>query len=123
MCRIGYCPGCKSHGVVLTNHHKWKRSVWGRDKKKNGKTIWLCRPCHDVLEAEITRKENEILRQHPDIYIGTLDEFLVKAGSKEPEKATIEPVMAKKQKPMKVRYREKSESAIASFPQGLAMLI
>ncbi len=83
MCRIGYCPICKRDGLVLTKHHKWKRSVWGRDKKKNSKAIWLCRTCHDEVEQEITRKENAILKSNPNIYIGTLNEFL-RGGKDEP---------------------------------------
>ena len=76
VCRIGYCPICKQEGMILTKHHKWKRSVWGRNRKKNGKVIWLCRFCHGLLEAEITRRENALLQKNPHIYIGTLDEFL-----------------------------------------------
>lgn len=80
MCRIGYCPGCRQDGMVLTKHHKWKRSVWGRNRKKNRKVIWLCRDCHTKVEAEITRRENAILQQHAEIYIGTLNEFLRKGS-------------------------------------------
>jgi len=75
MCHIGYCPICKQNGLLLTKHHKWKKAVW-RDKKKITKVIWICRDCHDDVEKEITRKENIILRQHEEIYIGTLNEFL-----------------------------------------------
>ena len=80
MCRMGYCPVCKTDGLMLTKHHKWKRAVWGRNKKKNGKVIWLCRDCHNEIEAEITRKENALLQNNPDIYIGTLNDFLRKGG-------------------------------------------
>lgn len=76
MCLIGYCPICKRHGVSLTKHHKWKTHVWGNDKKKQKKKILICRDCHDQVEKEITRRENIILRGHPEIYIGTLNEFL-----------------------------------------------
>ena len=72
---IGYCPICKWRNVRLTKHHKWRKAVW-HDEKKRGKTIMICRECHDELEKEITRRENEILRQHPEIYIGTLEEFI-----------------------------------------------
>jgi hypothetical protein len=76
MCRIGYCPICREDGLVLTKHHKWRRAVWSRNKKKNGKVIWICRPCHDRVEQEITFRENHLLHQHPEIYIETLNEFL-----------------------------------------------
>lgn len=76
MSHIGHCPICRQHGLVLTRHHKWRRAVWGRNKKKNGKVIWLCRDCHDDVEREITRRENMLLCEHPEIYIGTLNEFL-----------------------------------------------
>jgi 5-methylcytosine-specific restriction endonuclease McrA len=76
MCHIGYCPICRQHGLQLTRHHKWKKAVWGRDRKKIGKTIYICRECHNLVEQEITRRENIILKQHPDIYIGTLNKFL-----------------------------------------------
>jgi hypothetical protein len=76
MCRIGFCPACRKDGLILTKHHKWKRAVWGRDKKKKAKIVWLCRNCHDEIEAEITRRENALLKSNPEIYIGTLNEFL-----------------------------------------------
>jgi transcription elongation factor Elf1 len=75
MCRIGYCPICKTENIALTRHHKWRTHVW-KDKKKQKKKILICRSCHDKLEKEITRREGVILRQYPEIYIGTLDEFL-----------------------------------------------
>jgi hypothetical protein len=76
MCLYGYCPICRRDGLALTRHHKWRTHVWKFDKKKQKKKILICRSCHDKLEQEITRKENVILRQHEEIYIGTLNEFL-----------------------------------------------
>jgi len=78
MSRQGYCPICKQHGLYLTRHHIWKTHVWGQDQKKQKKKIWICRLCHDQIEQEITRRENEVLKNHPEIYIGTLQEFLNK---------------------------------------------
>ena len=72
--RTGICPICKKFFHNLTEHHKRRKSVWGTIN--NNDTIFICRHCHDLLEKEITRKENEILRQHLEIYIGTLNEFL-----------------------------------------------
>ena len=73
----GRCPICKFRYMALTRHHRWKKAVWGRIYKEDGTedTIDICRECHDFLETEITRKENEILRKHPEIYIGTLEEL------------------------------------------------
>jgi len=76
MCRYGYCPICKRTDVELTRHHKWRTHVWKHDRKKQKKKILICRKCHDELEKEITRREGIILRQHPELYIGTLNEFL-----------------------------------------------
>lgn len=76
MCRFGYCPICRRTDVPLTRHHKWRTHVWKYDRKKQKKKILICRECHDAVEIEITRRENEILREHPEIYIGTLNEFL-----------------------------------------------
>ncbi|MDD5551420.1 MAG: hypothetical protein PHS34_09185, partial [Candidatus Omnitrophica bacterium] len=65
------CPIC---GRIrnLTKHHRKKKKVFG----KNNDTIYLCRDCHNDVENEITRRENAILRRHPEIYIGTLNDFL-----------------------------------------------
>lgn len=122
MCRIGYCPGCRRHGVVLTNHHNWKRSVWGRDKKKNGKTTWLCRDCHSELEAEITKKENAILKQHPEIYADTLREFLQKAEGCDPEEPILEETKVKPHEVKKVRSRVQQMNDPIIFSGCLAML-
>lgn len=122
MCRIGYCPGCRRHGMLLTNHHNWKRSVWGRNKKKNSKTTWLCRDCHTKLEVKISKKEGKILRQHPEIYIDTLNDFLQNAEGRDPDEAIIEEAEVKQQRPKKVRSREKQRGDPLIFPGCLAIL-
>jgi hypothetical protein len=63
---------CKeSLKVEKSNHHILKSAVFG-----NGETIEVCRtPCHDALEELIRIKENEILRQHPEIYRDALKEI------------------------------------------------
>jgi hypothetical protein len=124
MCRIGYCPGCQRHGVVLTNHHVWKRSVWGRDKKKRRIKIPLCKDCHPELERLIQEKENVLLQENPQIYIGTLCEFLKKANDgvdvdidefilEEPE---IKPQITKRE-----RSRAKQRGDLISYSKGLAV--
>jgi hypothetical protein len=55
----------------LSHHHKLKEAVFGK-----GDQIEVCRtPCHDALEELIRIKENEILRQHPEIYEEALAEI------------------------------------------------
>jgi len=54
-----------------SRHHKRKSAVFGE-----GDQIDVCRtPCHDALEELIRIKENEILRQHPEIYEEALKEI------------------------------------------------
>lgn len=73
MCRTGYCEICGRYSTRLSKHHKLKKYLW------NGKggVIWCCRePCHNEIEKEITRRENALLKQHPEIYLEVLDDFL-----------------------------------------------
>lgn len=56
--KIGTCPKCKRENIPLTEHHIWKRSVWG----PNNHTVFLCRDCHDELESKVRIMENMILR-------------------------------------------------------------
>jgi hypothetical protein len=54
-----------------SQHHEKKYAVFG-----DGDVIDVCRtPCHDALEELIRIKENEILRQHPEIYEEALAEI------------------------------------------------
>ena len=66
---------CEICGCIrpLTKHHIFKGHVWGR---RSTEIVYLCRPCHDDVEKEITRKENIILRKHPEIYTETIDNFM-----------------------------------------------
>ena len=73
--RSGQCPICKLWFDNLTKHHIWRRAVWGRGKE-NDESIMICETCHNALEKKITEKENYFLKQHPEIYSGTLEEFL-----------------------------------------------
>lgn len=55
----------------LSHHHKKKEAVFG-----DGDVVEVCRtPCHDALEELIRIKENEILKQHPEIYEEALAEI------------------------------------------------
>jgi hypothetical protein len=55
--KYGVCSKCKKE-TILTEHHIWKRSVWG----PNDYTVFLCRDCHDELERKVRIMENMILR-------------------------------------------------------------
>jgi hypothetical protein len=55
-----------------SQHHEKKYAVFG-----DGDVIDVCRtPCHDALEELIRIKENEILKQHPEIYEEALREIV-----------------------------------------------
>ena len=56
--KIGTCPKCGRENVLLTDHHVWKRSVWGPNKY----TVHLCYRCHKRLEAKVRIMENMLLR-------------------------------------------------------------
>jgi hypothetical protein len=50
--------------------------VFGRGRG-NGVTIFICEYCHIEVEAEISRRENIILREHKrDIYEDTINSFV-----------------------------------------------
>jgi len=55
--KYGVCSKCEKE-TILTEHHIWKRSVWG----PNDCTVFLCRDCHDELERKVRIMENMILR-------------------------------------------------------------
>ena len=68
-----FCEICKEWEMDRNHsqHHKKKSAVFG-----DGDVIEVCRtPCHDALEELIRIKENEILRQHPEIYEEALAEI------------------------------------------------
>jgi hypothetical protein len=71
---IDVCPICLEK-KVLHRHHLWRRAIFGRGNRNNEVEL-ICDICHQTLESEITRKENQILRQYPEIYAGTFNEFL-----------------------------------------------
>ncbi len=69
--KYGICPKCKKEGL-LTEHHIWKRSVWG----PNGHTVFLCRECHDKLETKVRIMENMILRLFMPCYKALYYDFM-----------------------------------------------
>jgi hypothetical protein len=60
--KIGTYPRCEKENIPLTEHHFYKRAVFG----ESDIIILVCRECHDDLEALIREMENAILR--PFIY-------------------------------------------------------
>lgn len=65
------CPICGQY-KLCNRHHRYPRAVWGNSDD----IIWLCLDCHQALHDEIRQKENLILRQYPEIYIGTLESLI-----------------------------------------------
>jgi uncharacterized protein YlaI len=55
---MGRCPVCKRVNIPLTEHHFFKRAVFG----DNGIIVYICRDCHDNVEATVREMENSILR-------------------------------------------------------------
>lgn len=78
MCKhvSGYCPICKFRNLKLTRHHKLKKYIWPELKNDEDNHIYICRTCHDNIEREITKRENKLLKEHPEIYLEVLDDFL-----------------------------------------------
>ncbi|HQB84893.1 MAG TPA: hypothetical protein PLZ69_00445 [Candidatus Pacearchaeota archaeon] len=73
---IGTCPICGQENVRLTAHHLKKRSVFG----ENQCLYYLCRDCHDLLEAYICTMENAILRLGLHSYTRINDTFIRNEG-------------------------------------------
>ena len=75
MVKRGICPVCGKQ-ITLTRHHVFKSCVWRCRPETQGRILLVCRRCHDAIEIEITRRENLILREYPDLYTGVVDDFL-----------------------------------------------
>lgn len=69
--KYGVCSKCKKE-TILTEHHIWKRSVWG----PNDYTVFLCRDCHDDLERKVRVMENMILRLFMSCYEKLYHDFM-----------------------------------------------
>ncbi|HPD19780.1 MAG TPA: hypothetical protein PLV95_00890 [Candidatus Pacearchaeota archaeon] len=70
--RIGTCPVCGQENVPLTEHHIYKRSVFGESEKK----FSLCRRCHDKIEFINRTWENMVLRSFQSCYRELFNSFL-----------------------------------------------
>ena len=83
MCKsfIEECPKC--HELrKLTCHHVFPRRWWmfwtGRQRRQE---VYVCRECHNEIEAEICRREEKRRRPLPAReYIEILETFLSKAA-------------------------------------------
>lgn len=73
----GTCPIC-GRKTTLTKHHILKWAVFHNDDKEN--TIYLCAKCHNYgkncLEELIRERENNILRQYPEMYLNALQDYM-----------------------------------------------
>ena len=73
----GKCPIC-GKTKRLTKHHILKWTVFHNDDKEN--IILICQRCHNYgkncLEELIRERENNLLRQHPELYLTALKDYM-----------------------------------------------
>ncbi|MFA5755339.1 MAG: hypothetical protein WC909_03245 [Candidatus Paceibacterota bacterium] len=74
MMKSGVCPVC-GRFTRLTRHHVFKSCVWFDKPETQTRIFYVCRRCHDEIEKEITRRENIILQQYPELYTGVVEMF------------------------------------------------
>jgi hypothetical protein len=70
--KIGTCPICGRENVQLSEHHIYKKAVFGDSDKR----YMLCRDCHDVIEFVNRVWENMVLRTFMFCYRKTFNAFL-----------------------------------------------
>jgi len=70
--KIGTCMICERENVPLTEHHIYKKAVYGESDRK----FMLCRDCHDVLEFINRTWENMVLRPFIRCYRQIFNAFL-----------------------------------------------
>ena len=64
------CCGISFKRVIPTKHHILKTFVFKNyDSSQSVYAKRVCRRCHDIIEREITARENAILRTMADMYI------------------------------------------------------
>lgn len=74
MAQSGICPVCKQHRK-LTRHHIFRSAVWRDYEDTQEHILLVCRSCHDLIEQEVTKRENEILQKHQELYVGVIEDF------------------------------------------------
>lgn len=75
MARHGHCPICGKY-TNLTKHHVFKSCVWKNRQETQGRLFYVCRECHDAIEIEIVKRENNILQRYPKLYTDVIIDFL-----------------------------------------------
>lgn len=74
---IGICPACNKR-KPLSAHHILKYKIFHNDEPEN--IIYLCEGCHNhglnCLEELIRERENDVLRNKPELYTNALADFL-----------------------------------------------
>ena len=77
MMPMGVCPIC-GRTRRLTRHHILKWKVFHNDNEDN--IIYICPTCHNegrnCLEELIRERENNLLRQHPELYLTALQDYI-----------------------------------------------
>lgn len=112
--KLGTCPRCEKENIPLTEHHIWKRSVWG----PNDYTVFLCRDCHDELEAKVRIMENMVLRLFMFCYRSLYRDFMNK------KKVTEEDIVSICLEGLKVLFKKimfKNEFNDFPIKQGWAL--
>jgi len=70
MARTGKCMICKKV-KPLTRHHIYKKAVFG----ENNHIVFICRQCHDRIEFLLRKRENDVLRNKPELYEKAWEDF------------------------------------------------
>lgn len=77
---MGVCPSCGKR-KPMTIHHIKKWVIWHDDRDEN--RFEICEKCHNqgtqCLEALIRERENDLLRNHPELYQKALKDYLAGA--------------------------------------------
>jgi hypothetical protein len=71
-----FCHICQEWYHGDADHHHIKKWAVFHDDSPDNITEVCRRPCHDALEELIRLRENDILRQHQEIYLQSLDEII-----------------------------------------------
>ena len=68
-----YCPLCGNYDSIQ-GHHVYKYTVF-KEQKGYDDIVWLCAKCHKELEEIIRERENDVLRNKPELYEKTWIQF------------------------------------------------
>lgn len=95
--KIGTCPYCGRENIQITEHHIYKRAVYG----ENERIALACRDCHNVIEFLNRMWENMVLRPfigcYKDVFKafekGEINGFEIRLDGKMDEKEVIRALM------------------------------